>query len=272
MDAYSISFTLGKASHPHGANLRHNNRKFLAANIDPTRTKENVTYRQQNVCAAYHHLFDQAVKEYNDQQYRKDRMIDDYYARIAASKREEAFYEVVVQFGDVKTASCESQRGEIAKEMLEDYMFSFQQRNPNLYVFNAVLHMDEASPHLHINFVPFYTKGRKNGLSKGVSMKQALIEEGFKPKTTKDNQLVMWEEAERKEMERILHRHGFVREDKNAHYAHMTVEDFKYSQDLKKLRAQLRDANTVTEMDHEEKKASGGSRIGWLLWSMKPQS
>lgn len=97
-------------------------------------------------------------------------------------------------------------------------MFSFQQRNPNLYVFNAVLHMDEASPHLHINFVPFYTKGRKNGLSKGVSMKQALIEEGFKPKTTKDNQLVMWEEAERREMERILHRHGFVREDKNAHY------------------------------------------------------
>ena len=108
MDAYSISFTLGKASCPHGANLRHNNRKFIAANIDPSRTKENVTYRQQDVRAAYHHLFDQAVKEYNDQQYRKDRMIDDYYARIAASKREEAFYEVVVQFGDVKTAACGS--------------------------------------------------------------------------------------------------------------------------------------------------------------------
>lgn len=253
MDAYSISFTLGKASHPHGANLRHNNRKFLAANIDPSRTKENVTYRQQDVRAAYHHLFDQAVKEYNDQQYRKDRMIDDYYARIAASKREEAFYEVVVQFGDVKTAACGSQRGEIAKEMLGDYMFSFQQRNPNLYVFNAVLHMDEASPHLHINFVPFYTTGRKNGLSKGVSMKQALDEMGFRAKGKNQNRLVAWEEAERREMERTLHRHGFVREDKNAHYAHMTVEDFKYSQDLKKLRAQLRDANTVTEMDHEEK-------------------
>lgn len=253
MDSYSISFTLGKASHPHGANLRHNNRKFLAANIDPTRTKENVTYRQQDVCDAYHHLFDQAVKEYNDQQYRKDRTIDDYYARIAASKREEAFYEVVVQFGDVKTAPCESQRGEMAKQMLDDYMKEFQKRNPNLHVFNAVLHMDEASPHLHINFVPYYTKGRKNGLSKGVSMKQALIEEGFKPRSPKDNQLVMWEEAERREMERILHRHGFVREDKNAHYAHMNVEEFKYSQDLRKLQSQLRDATTVTEMDHEEK-------------------
>ena len=134
---------------------------------------------------------------------------------------------------------------------------SIEQIGERLYSFMATYiqngDMDEASPHLHINFVPFYTKGRKNGLSKGVSMKQALIEEGFKPKTTKDNQLVMWEEAERREMERILHRHGFVREDKNAHYAHMTVEDFKYSQDLKKLQAQLRDANTVTEMDHEEK-------------------
>ena len=158
-----------------------------------------------------------------------------------------------MQFGDVTTAACGSQRGEIAKEMLGDYMFSFQQRNPNLYVFNAVLHMDEASPHLHINFVPFYTKGRKNGLSKGVSMKQALDEMGFRAKGKNQNRLVAWEEAERREMERILHQHGFVRENKNAHYAHMTVEDFKYSQDLKKLQAQLRDANTVTEMDHEEK-------------------
>lgn len=253
MDAYSISFTLGKASNPHGANLRHNNRKFLAANIDPQRTEQNVKYRQQDVREAYHQLFDKAVQEYNEKQYRKDRVISDYYDLMEKSKREEAYYEVVVQFGDVQTTPCGSQRGEIAKQMLDEYIKDFQERNPNLHVFNAVLHMDEASPHAHINFVPFYTHGRKNGLSKGVSMKQALIEEGFKPRSPKENQLVMWEASEREAMEHILHQHGYVREDKNAHYAHMTVEDFKFSKDLGKLITQLHDAHSVSETDHETK-------------------
>lgn len=253
MDAYSVSFTLGKASNPHGANLRHNNRKFLAANIDPSRTEQNVTYAQQDVQAAYHQLFDKAVEEYNAKQRQPCRRIKDYYEHIASGKREEAFYEVVVQFGDVKTSPCGSQRGEIAKQMLDEYMKGFQQRNPNLHVFNAVLHMDEASPHIHINFVPFYTNGRQNGLQKGVSMKQALDEMGFRAKGKSQNRLVAWEASERAEMESILHRHGYVREDKNAHYAHMTVEDFKYSQDLKKLQTKLREAHTVTEADHETK-------------------
>ena len=63
-------------------------------------------------------------------------------------------------------------------------------------------------------------------------MKQALDEMGFRAKGRTHNRLVAWEERERAEMESILHRHGYVREDKNAHYAHMTVEDFKYSRDL----------------------------------------
>ena len=124
MDAYSISFTLGKASNPHGANLRHNNRPFLAPNIDPSRTEQNVTYVRQDVRDAYHQLFDQAVQEYNDRQYRKDRVIDDYYAQIASGKREEAFYEIVIQFGNKETKVrvtdvAETVRKENAKEMYE---------------------------------------------------------------------------------------------------------------------------------------------------------
>ena len=253
MDSYSISFTLGKASNPHGANLRHNNRKFYAPNIDPSRTEQNVTYVRQDVREAYHQLFDRAVEDYNAKQKQPCRRIKDYYEQIASGKREEAFYEIVIQFGDMQTSPCGSQRGEIAAQMLDEYVRGFQERNPNLHVFNAVLHMDEASPHIHINFVPFYTQERQRGLSKGVSMKQALIEQGFKPRSPKDNQLVIWEEAERAEMESILHRHGYVREDKNAHYAHMTVEDFKFSRDLQHLQRQLHAAHTVTEADHETK-------------------
>ena len=110
MDAYSISFTLGKASNPHGANLRHNNRTFLAPNIDPSRTEQNVTYVRQDVREAYHQLFDRAVEDYNAKQKQPCRRIKDYYEQIASGKREEAFYEIVIQFGDMQTSPVRPSR------------------------------------------------------------------------------------------------------------------------------------------------------------------
>ncbi len=238
--ALSISFTLGKASVPHQANVSHANREFIARNIDRTRTNQNITYVRRDIENAYQTLFGQAVAEYNRKQKRADRKIEDYYDHISSGKREEPFYEVIVQFGDSQTAPCGSATGQIAQKMLDEYIRSFRQRNPNLYIFNAVLHLDEASPHLHINFIPFYTQGRKNGLQKGVSMKQALIEQGFAPQGVRNNQLVAWEESERNFMETILNAHGFVRDDKNAKYAHLSVEDYKKSQDEKKMIAAIR--------------------------------
>ena len=154
-----------------------------------------------------------------------------------------------MQFGDCHTAPSGTPDGDRAKEMLDEYMKSFQQRNPNLYVFNAVLHDDEASPHLHIDFIPFYSKGRKIGLSKGVSMRAALREMGFVPKNSSVNQLVMWEKAERKFMEELLHRHSYEREDKDAHYQHMTVDQYKSSQEAKRMTESLRASRSVSHYD-----------------------
>ncbi len=236
MEQFSISFTLGKAAAPHGANPNHNNRRFTASNVDSSRITDNIIFRQQDVRDAYRQLFDRALQEYNAKQKRRDRIIPDYYLHIAESKREEAFYEIVVQFGDSETSPCGSARGDQAKQMLQSYMRDFQRRNPNLFVFNAVLHMDEASPHLHIDFIPFYTKGRKNGLRKGVSMKSALIEQGFRPRSTKENQLVMWEFAERAEMERVLRVHGYARDDKEEHRRHMSVDVYKMHKESEKIK------------------------------------
>ncbi len=246
MSKLSISFTLGKASVPHEANVEHNNREFIANHVNQSKILENITYIKQDVQQAYQQLFSKSLAEYNAKQTRRDRIISDYFKHISKSKREEAFYEIVVQFGDSKTAPCGSENGKIAQEMLDDYVKSFQERNPNLHVFNAVLHMDEASPHLHINFVPFYTKGRKNSLSKGVSMKSALIEQGFNPKSIKENQLVEWEDSERQIMENILQKYGFSREDKNAKYSHQTVDDYKKTQDEKKIISALRASRKVS--------------------------
>ena len=249
MKSLSISFTLSKGYAPHGSNIQHNNRKFTAANVDETRIASNIIYKQQYIEDAYNQLFGKALREYNAKQKKECRKIDDYYAHIVRGHREEPFYEAIVQFGDCHTAASGTPDGDRVKEMLDEYMKSFQQRNPNLYVFNAVLHDDEASPHLHIDFVPFYTKGRSIGLSKGVSMRAALREMGYVPKNSSVNQLVMWEEAERKFMEDLLHRYGYEREDKDAHYQHMTVEQYKASQEAKRMTESLRASQSVTHYD-----------------------
>lgn len=249
MQNLSISFTLGKGLAVHGSNIQHNNRKFTAKNVDETRFTSNITYKQQYIEDAYLQLFSKALREYNAKQKKDCRKIEDYYAHIVRGRREEPFYEVIVQFGDCHSAPSGTPDGERVKAMLDEYMKMFQVRNPNLYVFNAVLHDDEASPHLHIDFIPFYTHGRKIGLSKGVSMRAALQEMGFAPKNGQANHLVAWEESERKYLEEILHRHGYGREDKDAHYPHMTVEQYKASQEAKHMTDALKMSSPVSMFD-----------------------
>lgn len=249
MERFSISFTLGKAGSPHGANVAHNNRQFLAPNIRPGYTVQNITFRSEPVEKAYEVLFGEAVREYNEKQKRPCRRIADYYSHIANGHREEPFYEIVVQFGDCRSMTPGSDRWHHAREMLQDYMAYFETRNPNLYVFNAVMHLDEASPHLHIDFIPFYTKERQRGLKKGVSMRSALIEQGFVPQHGGKNQLVQWEESERRVMELTLHQYGFERDEKEAHNPHLTVEEYKTVQDTKRLEAILKQSRTVSAGD-----------------------
>ena len=111
---------------------------------------------------------------------RRDRIIADYYEHIRKGKQEKTFEEIVVQFGDINDCSVGSENGELAKQMLDQYMRGFETRNPNLKVFNAVMHLDEATPHLHIDFVPI-THTSSRGLSTRVSMSGALREMGFAP-------------------------------------------------------------------------------------------
>ena len=249
MNKLSISFTLGKQSKPNQVNIKHNNREFVAKNVNSDKIKDNVTYIAQDVTEAYEQLFGEALEEYNEKQTRADRKIENYYEHIEKSKREEAFYEAVVQYGDVETAPCGSETGEKCKQMLDIYFKEFKKQNPNLYVFNAVLHMDEASPHLHIDFIPFYTKGRTKSLSKGVSMRAALDEEGFTATNGKINRLVAWEERERQTMEKVLNAYNFVRDDKNTKHRHMDVETYKSYKDDMKILSRFKEKLNATSQE-----------------------
>ena len=235
MNTMSISLTLGKASNPHGANLAHNSRDFISSNVDETRIDNNIVYANQDIYEAYDELFSEALETYNAKQKKPCRRIEDYYDHIEKSDREESFYELVVQFGSAKSAPVGSENGESAKSMLDEYMKSFQQRNPNLHVFSAHLHADEASYHVHIDFIPFTNKPSKYGLEKRVSMKSALNEMGFTAKNFKQNRLVAWQNSEREVMTKILNRHGLEREVMNDKSAHLEVDEFKREQELNKL-------------------------------------
>lgn len=137
--------------------VNHNSRLFKAENVDGERTHLNIDYCNRNIKKVYHELFDEALKRYNDKQTRADRRIDDYYEKIRSSKQEKPFHEIILQIGNVEDMNAQSKNGLLAQKILDEYYQGFQARNPNLCVFSAHLHMDEATPHLHIDFVPFTT-------------------------------------------------------------------------------------------------------------------
>ena len=205
--------------------IEHNNRTFKAKNVDADRTSDNIIYKSENLQEKYHELFDTALNEYNSRK-RSNEKITDYYEHIRKGKQEKPFYEVVVQFGDISSCGLKSGNWETAKQMLDEYMKSFEERNPNMKVFNAVLHLDEATPHLHIDFVPICTN-QSRGLSTRVSLKRALDEQGISASSRKKSEWAVWKDTEFEYMTEILRKHGFERDIKNAHHEHFTVDEYK---------------------------------------------
>mgnify|MGYP001084562979 FL=1 len=226
----TISAMRGKGS------LSHNRRDFIAENVDSSRTLLNIEYRNEDIRAVYHELFDDALVRYNEKQTRKDRIIDDYYEKIRTGKQEKLFEELIIQIGNKDDMNASSENGQLARQMLDEYMQSFQQRNPTLRVFSAHLHMDEATPHLHIDFIPF-TTGSKRGLETRVSLKKALEALGFAGGTKSHTELNQWIESEKQVLASIMARHDIEWEQKGTREEHLSVLDYKKQERSKEVAA-----------------------------------
>lgn len=224
----TISFMTGKGS------VNHNSRKFHAKNIESERSYLNVEYCNEDVKDVYHELFDEALVRYNEKQTRSDRKIDDYYDKICFGKQEKPFHEIILQIGDKDNMGATTENGQHAAKVLDEYMRDFQRRNPTLRVFSAYLHMDEATPHLHIDFVP-YTTGSKRGLDTRVSLKQALSALGFKGGTRSETELNQWVQHEKKQLAEIMLERGIEWEQKGTHEKHLSVLDFKKKERAKEV-------------------------------------
>ena len=236
----TISAMRGKGS------LSHNSRQFIAENVDSSRTPLNVEYRNEDIRAVYHELFDDALAHYNEKQTRRDRVIDDYYEKIRTGKQEKPFEELIIQIGNKDDMNASSENGQLARQMLDEYMQSFQQRNPTLRVFSAHLHMDEATPHLHIDFIPF-TTGSKRGLETRVSLKKALEALGFTGGTKSHTELNQWIESEKQALASIMARHDIEWEQKGTHEEHLSVLDYKKQERSKEVAALENQIDTLQE-------------------------
>ena len=239
----TISAMVGKGS------VNHNSRKFKAENVDADRSHLNIDYCNESIKKVYHELFDEALERYNAKQTRTDRKIANYYEKIRSSKQEKPFHELILQIGDKENMSAESDNGQLAMQVLDEYYRSFQERNPQLRVFSAHLHLDEATPHLHIDFVPF-TTGSKRGLDTRVSLKQALAAQGFKGGSRGDTEWSQWVLSEKEQLAAVMERYGIEWEQKGTHEKHLSVLDYKKqerAEEIEQLESKIIDKQTEFE-------------------------
>ncbi len=253
----TISFVKGKG------NLNHNNRIFIAKNVDTNRTKNNIIFKQEKLEDAYQVCFGKSIEEYNAKQKRKDRQksVEKYIEEIQKNQKkdgsEKLFYEQLVQIGDmhdsgVKTNPAEAEK---CKEILEKYMQGFQARNPNLYCFNSVIHMDEATPHLHLDFIPC-AKGYKQGVKTRNSLTRALQEMGIEKGegTKQSNEFVNWKKREVAELKKICESYGVKIKTLGEKRKNLTIDEYREAGKLadKQIEQLIQERKLFTEEQVKE--------------------
>lgn len=210
MEEYTLSITIG------GGDIRHNNRLFRPSNVDHSRTTDNITLARDNIQDAYRRLFDESVIKYNENQKRNDRKIKNYFDKIYRSKKEKPFYEFIVQIGNQNDQPDQKK----CEAILEDFHKMMQKDYPNMAIFNSVIHVDESTPHLHLDFIPI-GEGYKKGLEKRVSMQKALQNLGFSNYADFRNELMQ-------KFEIIAKNHDIERKrDVAVGERHLTIQDYR---------------------------------------------
>ena len=241
--------------------ISHNNRKFFAANVDRSRTEQNVTYCNDDLKQIYHEIFDEALAAYNAKKKKTRDKITDYYEHIRQGKQEKLFHEAIFQIGNLEDCGCGSPGGERAAAALKEFAESFQERNPHLRVFNMVLHMDEATPHLHVDYIPVATE-QSRGLSTRVSMKQALKQQSFESQGRKQTEWNAWMDREKAALKEIAQVHEFEIISLGGGRPHMDLPQYREAaQRLEAVQEQVTAGeHDIAELEKQKKALQGTVR------------
>lgn len=239
-----ISMPQGKGSQLHNRRDYEKIGKAIPDNIQSYRTYQNVTIVDKDIRAAYKEIFGKVLQEYNKRQKRADRRIDDYYEHISKSKNgEKLFYEDVLQWGSMEDFRADPRLREKAKECLVEYAKTFEIRNPNLKLIGAYIHMDEASPHLHLDYIPV-ARGYKTGLQARNSLDKAMKQMGYTPvkESRKNNATKLWKENERAYFGELCRNKGLkVETERSLRRKQFTVSEYKEAQNemLEEIKADV---------------------------------
>lgn len=169
------SISRGKTAEKH--NTRECYRTRTPENIDRTRTRTNVVLENRSLEDVYAERFGAAAEAYNARQVEKghpERQIPDYLAKVRSDKKLQSMYEFVVQVGNID----EQADAATARAIYEDWLVEFRERyGGHFAIKQAIIHMDEATPHMHVEIVPVAES--KRGLSVQNSLNKAISQCGF---------------------------------------------------------------------------------------------
>ena len=174
---------------------------------------------------AYKRIFGQALEEYNNRQKRADRKIKDYYRHICKDEKKHPVYEMIVQVGGMN----DNIPLETHKAILREFYNAFCEKNSSFECIGAYLHLDEATPHLHLDYIPVAT-GYKNGMSKQNGLVKALGQMGY-TKEGKQTAQIQWEHTMNETLEKICNKYEIEVEHPRLGLNHLDTETYKALQE-----------------------------------------
>ncbi len=202
---------------------RHNcNKEFRNNEPHIDKNREIIVLEYESIRDFYQRFFQEYVDDYNAKQKRKDRIIEDYYQSVLTNKKLKPAYELIVQVGNIDSRPNE----ETCISIMKEFYHTWKERNPNFEIISAAIHLDEKTPHMHIDYVPISYKNSR-GLEVQIGLEKALNEMGYKSEKYHDTAQIKWEREQLSELIQICNSYGIVIENpKNIGAKHLEKEDY----------------------------------------------
>ncbi len=249
----SVSFHIGSKNNaiPNLKKLKtidiHNNRKYSKSNnedLDLSKSKYNIILKgTKNLVAdvkkLYKTEFDEAVYSYNQKQTRENRKITNYLTKVEEDKQKNIATEIILQLGDKQDwKDIDLEDKEKMKNVFEKGLETLESKG--FKVANAVLHLDETSPHCHIIGVPIGTNFKK-GMEKQVSSKSVF---------SLDKMEILRDEIEKvliAEYNKVYNLDVEKKQEKGMIEEHLSITEYKQIKPIVNELIKVTDKNIILE-------------------------
>lgn len=230
------------------ASIEHNRRvqgkEGKHSTIKNELSDNNVTLIDIDIKEAYKQLFQDAVDDYNKTQKRSDRKIKNYYSKVRSDKKKNTHYEYIFQLGNIKNRIDD----DTFVAVCADYVASFQERNQNLYLIGAYIHLDEeASAHMHLDYIPIghYDKGMRLQASSNKAFEELT---GYKSQSKRDTAQIKWQESEREYIREFCKQYDIEIVDGDSKgKKSLSIAEYKAQQDMMQAQQTIEQAELLKQ-------------------------